>query len=240
MEERRSAQVDPAHLEALRRRLYQPDASDDDRRRFTALDTAVAPAPPQDEEQPAPPHRLLRPAVALAVVAAMGAVLLVSNRPDASTSPSPAVSEAVHAVIAGSEIRRELVVPQPDAPRATSIPTSLAGVQTRLQRFDGRGSAVVTIDTSDAQQVNGTLLVMLRATPERTVEWAATRPTRQPGHSQYVEVVATGVADGPDSLPAYGMHVYDGSPPSRLMVQDRGSGTWTLTVAFLPRRQSEQ
>ena len=243
MAEPDSRGVDPAHLESLRRRLYRPDATTQDRRRFEELADAVEPVPaPSAPEatRPDPARRRSRTLVVLAAVAAGAvAVLLVTNRPSPAPQDLP-TNPAAQAAVGASEIRAELVALQPDAPTATEVRTRLGGVRTRLQRFEGAGRTVVAIDTSGAQQVNGTLLVMLTAMSADAVGWSATRPTRQPGHSQYVEVVASGTADPVDASPAYGMHAYDGSPPSRLLISAPDGDRWTLTIAFLPRGQSEQ
>ena len=242
MVDREPSHADAARLEALRRRLYQPDASDDDRREFAALEPPPA-ARPDSDDAPAPARRraLQVPGIALAgVVAVAAALVLLSEPPQQPAARATPSASAEQQVVTGSEVPVALVALATDAPTPTAIPTRLASLPTRLQRFHGAGGTVVAIDTTTAQQVDGTLLVMITATHARPVHWYATRPTRQPGHSQYAEVVASGVSDGPAAQPAYGSHTYDGSPPSRLVVEDPGPGTWTLTVAFLPRDSSEQ
>ncbi len=237
MADRETTGADPAEREALRRSLYRPGATDEDRRRYAAL----APVVEQQPQDPPPtlPRRPRWPAAALlaGVAAACVAALLLGR----GEAPAPEVAETVRpADVTGTEVRAALVVPRPDAPRPTPIATSLAGVDTRLQRFHGRGPTALAIDTSTAQRQNGTLLVMMSSPAAGRVHWYATRPARQPGHAGWAEVVASGDADGTAVEPAYSVLVYDGSPPSRLAVKAPTGSRWTLTVAFLPRGRSDQ
>lgn len=228
------------HREALRRRLYRPGATEEDRRRFAQL--AADPVPIADPRVPAAPVR--RPARRLAVAATAAAALIavvglaLTMRPATPTESASAAQPAeAQAVSTQEAVQADLVATTPDSPQATPVATTVAGVPTRLQRFHGRGSAVVAIDTREAQRADGTMLVMLTAASSDPMSWYATRASTGPDRAAYAQVVArSDDRFDPRDPPEYSICQYDGAPPTRLSVSDSGTGAWTLTIAFLPRR----
>ena len=239
--DRETTGADPAEREALRRSLYRPGDTEDDQRRFAALGSSTPTPKPADAgseiEATVPVRRRRGPVAGLAAVAALGVVALLLGRGGDEPAADPGPDTTAQQQVTGAEIRSALLVPPSDAPRPTPIATSLGGVDTGLQRFQGRSGTVVPVDVAEAQRQDGTLLVMMASPEGDRVHWTATRPSRRPGFS---EVVAGGDADASGTQPAYSVLIYDGSPPTRVAVEAPAGTPWTLTVAFLPRGRYDQ
>ena len=204
--------------EALRRRLYRPDASEEDRARYARLTGTTEPEP---DASPARTRRRVprgAVAVAVAVVLALGAAVLVVR---SIGVPAPASAQLAAAP-----------TPTPRATlRSSRVAVSIDGLPTTGQRVAGTGSAEVVLDLGDATS-EGRFTVLLSSADERPVGWRAVTLVTRRDWTSYRRVMAAGPARDrmdatrPDTASAAG------SLPMWVDVQAPADAAWSLTVAF--------
>ena len=203
-------------LEALRRRLYGPDASAEDRARYALLTHADEP-----EAAPAPTVRRRRRAPGLVLTAGVLVVLVASIGIVRSiAAPTKAVAEL------------------PPAPTASAIlPTqrvavSVNGTDTTGLRVEGNGTAEVVLGVADASFEGGAFTVLLTSSDERPIGWKAiTIETRQDWSNFRRSIAASPARDRLGATRADEAR-YSSTPPRWIDVQAPTDAVWTLTVAF--------
>lgn len=208
-----------AEREALRRRLYRPGATEEDRLRYAQLLPSEPPAPPTARAATPRRRRAALPfALGAAVLLVLGGGLLV-----------------VHG-LAAPEV--PVVTAQPAAVARRILPTQgvvapIDGALRPALRVEGNGSAVVALDVTGASFDGGRLAVVLSATDHRPVGWtAAVLETRRDWTSYRRVVAARPARDRFESTRADDMD-YRGAPPRWITVQAPADTVWTLTVAFV-------
>lgn len=223
------ARTEDEHLDVLRRRLYRPDATAEDRERYDELRARAVPDPvpladPTSDEPlpPAPPSRRrpVRTAAAVVGVLALGAVAAVLSIPPAAT-PSADRSPAATRV------------PRPDPSQPTPVAVSVGGVATTAQRFHGRGPAVVPLITGSAPPNGGRLVVVLTSDEVAPLGWTAARWGSIGSGPSTPQVLASSPRQQRSGLGRPETTEYGGDPPADIAVSDPGSHAWTLTVLIL-------
>ena len=208
----RTGESEAQQAEALRRRLYRPDASEEDRLRYAA---SVEPEPAQVPE--APRRRAGRTPVVLVTLA----TLVVA-------------ATGIAAVHAGTRPASRPLAATSAAPRPTTSAPSLVltvnGATETAQPIRGTGSATVALDVSAISLSGGTISVLLTAVDERPVGWRALALETRRDWSEYTRVVESSPAR--DRLAATRPDVldYTGDPPRWIRVQAAADAKWRLTV----------
>lgn len=198
--------------EAMRRRLYRPGASEEDRLAYAGTLEAAPPEP-----GPAPRRRRRFGAVAAALVGALAVVL---------------------AILIGRAAVAPAAVSAPPAPTATTVlPTqrvavSVDGLATTGLRIRGSGSAEVPLDVAEASFDGGRLTVLLGSSDGRAVGWTARALETRRDWSSYRRTVASSPARDREGAPRAETVRYAGAPPRWIAVQAPADAGWTLTVAF--------
>jgi hypothetical protein len=220
-----------AALEALRRRVYGPDATDEDRRAYAALVDAPAPEaqeePPIAEEPTQPRTRrrrrfpILIGAAGVAVVVGLVAVATSVARTEA---PRPAATPSATSIWLGAA-----------RPTAGPSPTPLVLPKTSGvvdgQQIAASGSAIVPLRSDDVPRRAGRLVVLLSSSDPSPVGWVAERP--RAGSRSGLEQVAIDPPALRQGTVAPRAVSYTGAPPTRIVVRAPEGTGWTLTVAFL-------
>jgi hypothetical protein len=216
-------------LEALRRRLYAPGASEEDRRRYAAAVPATradttAPAP--GGPRPAARRRGRVPLVLLAVVvvvAAGGALAAGRFAPVRTAAPTPSAvrstADPSSGIVSGT---------------AQRVPVDVSGYATVAQKLQGLGEARVPLDTTAAPRGGGRLVVVLTSTDRRPIGWWALR-FGHVGDARTVPVVIGSGAPKPRTgVPMVESTLWAGGPPQSVAVRAAPGVPWTLTVAMVP------
>jgi hypothetical protein len=218
-------------LEALRRRLYAPGASEEDRRRYAAaapagrtVEVASAPGGPR----PAARRRRRAPLVLLAVVvvvAAGGALAAGRFAPVRTAAPTPS---AVRSTAPSSGIV---------SGTAQRIPIDASGYATVAQRLQGLGEARVPLDTTAAPRARGRLVVLVTSTDRRPIGWWALR-FGHVGETRPTVVVGSGETRARSGVPEVEWSDYTSEPPQAVVVRAPAGVPWTLTTAFVPEEDA--
>lgn len=194
-------------VEALRRRLYRPGATEEDRRRYA---TAV---PPEPEPAPeAPPRRANRGSVVLAALVTV--VVAASGIAVAHAATRPAARPIATAT-----------------PRATaSIPAlDLAvGAETPVH---GTGTRTVALDVTAVSLSGGAFTVLLSAADERPSGWRAIRLESRRDWSEYPQVMRSSPARDRRGATRPDVFEYRGDAPRWIQVQAASDQAWTLSVS---------
>jgi hypothetical protein len=226
-------------LDQLRRRLYEPTATEADRREYAALAERLEqprqsdPEPPVGRDEPAdapstvPRARRRRPrplvlGIGGAVVIAALAVIAVQTARSVSAPPTMPSATAW--------LSSPTAAPTPTPAMLTDDGRWLAAQQT-----SGGGSAVVRLDVRAAPAAGGRLVVAMSSSDPSPVGWLAERVRSSPANAGSEQVVAF----DPPAL-RVGAAVpttvsYTGAPPSVLVVQAPTGTGWSVTVAFAER-----
>lgn len=230
--------------DALRRRLYAPDATDSDVARYVAIAPPLPDALP--EPATAPPRR--RHGLALAGAGLIGAALLgvlaatlaggsvAAPRPSARVTPTPPVD----AVLTTATSRDTFVASLDDgdaaglAPYFLAHPESLPGPLRTTTRADsdeyhGSKDTAITLDPSPAALRGGRLTVVIVAARDTELRWNATaegdgRLVNVPGAARVLHLTA--------GVPVSATVRYSGEAPSTLVVIDRADVPWGALVTF--------
>jgi hypothetical protein len=200
--------------EALRRRLYRPGASDEDRARYARLVQEPEPA-----ETPEPPRRRRVPqvAVASAVVLALAVTVLIGR---SVTAPERAVADLPPAPTASTILPSQRVA------------VSIDGLATTGVRVHGSGTVQVPVDVDGASFQGGRFSVLLSSSDDRPAGWrAVTLETRRDWSSYQRPIAASPARDRLGASRADEV-AYAGTPPRWITVQAPADAVWSLTIAF--------
>ena len=215
-------------LEALRRRLYAPGASEEDRRRYAAAAPAAgadATAPTPAGPRPAARRRRRAPLVLLAVVvvAAGGALAAGRFAPVRTAAPTPSAV-------------RSTAVPTSGVVSGTAqrIPVDVSGYATVAQKLQGLGEARVPLDTTAAPSGRGPLVVVLTSTDRRPIGWWALRFGHVGDARTVPVVIGSGAPKARTGVPTVESSDWTGAPPQTVAVRAAAGVPWTLTVAMVP------
>lgn len=231
---------DEARLDELRRRLYAPTATEEDRRRYAALQAELLTdaAPPGDDAATDPPRprrrrRALLAAigVAAAVVIAAAAIGSITSRRASSAAHTAAATAPTSATepLQGGE--HYLAVDGGSAP--TPFPVDVDGTAAVGEQSHGFGDQTVPIDTSSAPQHGGRLVVVLTAGRADPIGWRAVRLRFGAHGAVDDQVVAAGAPVDRTRPGGTEISDYTGSPPIQLRVTAPHGTTWTATVALI-------
>ncbi|MGT2427139.1 hypothetical protein [Amnibacterium kyonggiense] len=229
----RPAPDEAEDLDALRRRIYRPDATEADRRAYGALlarldEAAMTEAPPGPVPDPVPgpagrpARRVVIAAAGVAVVVLLvGAVLTAREAARPPTTAPSAVS-----MWAGAA-----------APTPASIPASVSldrgGVRIAAQRTLGGGSAILPLRLDTAPTDGGRLLVRLTSSDPSPIGWLAERPRPGSHDAGAVQVVATDPPALRQGRAGPTIARWSGPPPTQLVVRAPEGTGWSITVAFM-------
>jgi hypothetical protein len=200
--------------EALRQRLYRPDASAEDRARYARLMQETAPA-----SSPAPPasRRGPRVAVASAVVLGVAITVLIGR---SVAAPERAVADLPPAPTASTILPSERVA------------VSIDGLAKTGERVHGSGTVEVPLDVSGAPFGGGRFSVQLSSSDGRVVGWTASTLETRRDWSSYRRQVAAGPARDRFAATRADEIAYTGDPPRWITVQAPADAVWSLTIAF--------
>ncbi|MBW4040873.1 MAG: hypothetical protein HIU86_01925 [Acidobacteria bacterium] len=202
--------------EALRRRLYRPDASDDDRARYAQLVPRAVPV----SEAPSDAGRRRRVPSVLVLGAVVLALAIVALAVRAIAAPEHAVARLPAAPSASAIAAAGRVTVGPD------------GLAKPGEPVHGTGTVEVAIDVTGASFDGGRFSVLLSSTDERPVGWSAVTLATRRDWSSYRKPVGAGpardrlAATRPDEI------AYRDSPPRWVTVEAPADAAWTLTVGF--------
>ena len=200
--------------ESLRRRLYRPDASDDDRARYARL---VQEAEPEAAPGPPPRRRVPRVAMASAVVLGLAVTVLIGR---SVAAPERAVADLPPAPTASTILPSERVA------------VSIDGLATTGVRVHGSGTVDVPVDVDGASYQGGRFSVQLSSSDERPVGWRAVAMETRADWSSYRRPIAAGPARDRLAATRADEVTYRGSPPRWITVQAPADAVWSLTIAF--------
>ncbi|WP_375400496.1 hypothetical protein [uncultured Amnibacterium sp.] len=233
-----------ALFEELRRRVYEPDASEEDRARYRAaveyrdryasaalpqtpdpsLDQSAAPPPPPP---PPPRRRRLRQATVGVLLLVVAAVAVVVGFPRAAgprdTAPAtvrvdaPERSELLQNLAAGK-------VAGISAYLLTHSSLSALRTATRFVTTEWRGKGSRTITTPSASGQHGRVTVLLVLATGAHAEWSAVRTSRDGVGRMRLVVLATRSGDQQAGIPTTATFptTTQGGPDRLLIVVPRG------------------
>lgn len=226
-------------VDALRRRLYRSDATEEDLRRYLAERDADSTVEPTTRQEAAAPRRrrLLLPALVLIALVASGTGLALTPQ-HPTTPPTPSARAAApDAAFASVVAVAGTLAADPASPavrRHVSRRTTADGGTVLSQRFDGSGATVVPLDLTTAPFDGGRAVVMLTTSRRGPDGWRAVRVRTRRDWSSYAEVVARGPSTDDAGIPFATIAPYDGSPPGWIAVDAARDVRWRLEVMFLP------
>ena len=228
-----------ARLDALRRALYRPDATDADRQRYRAEQAAVLLEPEPTAQAPEPPverpARRLRWGVMVVAVALAGlAGIAIGQRlaPPAVETARPTAAPVLQQDFEDGS-RYEVDTKGVSGPRA--VATTVRGTAVIGQRFEGHGPAVVPVDLLPGSFDGGRAMVVLTAAQPAPTAWRALRLLTRNDFSSFPMVMAHGTADPGQLVATPSSFIYPGAPPARIAVEAPDSVRWTLVVAATPQ-----
>ncbi|GAA4741999.1 hypothetical protein GCM10025783_11640 [Amnibacterium soli] len=225
-------------LDALRRALYRPDATDADRQRYAAEQQAVRPPDPEATTAAAPaapvPRRWRLGLTVLAVVLAAAGGILVGQR---FAQPLQQTARPTAAPVLQQDVQdgARYAVDTAGVSGPRSVATTVRGTAVIGQRFEGRGSAVVPVDLLPGTFDGGRAMVVLTAARSAPTEWRALRLLTRNDFSSFPVVMAHGTADPGTLVATPSTFVFPGAPPARIAVEAPDDVRWTLVVAASPQ-----
>lgn len=240
--------MDDADQEQLRRRLYEPGASQADIEAYRAVEPRGA---PEHHDVGAVRSRsALRAGAAGAAIAlaAVGVVALVVAHPFAPSRDVPTPTTTTAAVDAGE-------VPVPASARAAFLsafddgddPQLLGWLDahpdallTRLRgagrpdstEFTGVGPATITLSPTTPAERSGRFTVVLVTDQASRFEWEATRVAMSNDRSGPEQPVATHDGSSRAGVPVSGTVVYSTGVPTRLTVLLPTGARWAAVVVY--------
>lgn len=237
-----SRSPEESSVDALRRRLYEPGATEGDVTRYRAAREV-----PEETSEPAPPaHRPRRigPVVAgVALVAglATAAVLLGGRTPE----PIRTVTSAPHAdeqelLVAGSQ--RAAFVRALDAGRDAGLlpyierqpdarPDAVRTVQRAAStEYAGEGPAVIDLEPSALAERGGRATVIVVLDRAAAFRWSATR--LDPGRDSQIAAVAEHGGSAGAGAPVSSTFAYGRGAPARLGLVVPARARWGVVVVF--------
>lgn len=200
-------------VEALRRRLYRADASEEDQARYALLTRDAAPVPAPS--RPPLRRRVPRIVIPAAVVVGLAATVLIGRSVATSARPVAEVRPTATATATAS----------PEVAVAT-IDLAEPGKEIR-----GTGSAEVPVDVAYAA-FGGRFSVLLSSPDARPLGWTARTLETRRDWSSYRKVIASSPTRDRLDATRGDVAAYVGTPPMWITVQAPADTTWTLTIAF--------
>lgn len=215
-------------VDALRRRLYRPGATDEDLRAYEAarpLETA------EEAEEPAlSPRGRHRRLVVVAAVAGVLAVLVAGVLLRPAAEPARPVAARPSPVLLDIGDGASLDVAAGSASRATAVVTAVDGTPVIGRRVEGRGNAVVDLDP-DRSAAGGRAVIAVASAGTARVTWRVLLDVLHPDWSASVFVLAQGRAEGEgDAVPAT-TFTFAARPPTRIAVQAPDGVRWAVVYA---------
>jgi hypothetical protein len=212
-------------LDELRRRLYRPDATEEDHRRYAA---AAGPAVASASR----PRRQVLPAllvVGVLVVACVVAVVASRVAPALEKAPVAAPAVTTTAPSTNFDIVARGTVGLPE-----SVPVDADGVAVTAQRFRGDGAAAVPLEVASAPKHTGRVVLVLSSADPGTISWRAVGLTGHAPAASSPELAHSAAKDR-RGVPSSEWFAYTSGPPHWITVKAAAGASWTLTVAFLPK-----
>lgn len=214
---------DPQRDDELRRRLYRPDATEEDRHRYESeLGTTAPPAvatPSRSTESPAadpPPPRRPRRAVLLGVGAGVLVLLLGVAAVQQTAAPTLLLPRVPS--------QRVTAAPAPDEPVVRSAATGDAGVQ----QFSGRGPGTAPLDPVQPAGSGGRFQIMITVGAAAEVAWQARRVEVRLDGDQVVRDLGANGSRQARGVPH--SYRYRGTPPTSLRVVVPSGVAWNLAI----------
>lgn len=224
-----------ARLDELRRRVYGPDASDEDRREYAAL------LQPPDEPEHEPEHErrdaappspasarprrglpILIGASGLVLVVGLGVTSAITARDDAPTTEATTSTTSIWSGSADPTA----------APLPTPATLSLQRGTVRAQATSGGGSAVIPLLLDGAPRFGGTLVVSVSSSDPAPVGWIAQRHRGVANDTGGLERVAASPPALRQGAASPTVVSYTGAPPTQITVRAPVGTGWSITVAF--------
>jgi hypothetical protein len=219
------ARESDARLDDLRRRLYGPQATEDDVARYAAEREARQPAAPAPRIA-APRSR--RTALLAGGVLLAGGALALGVR---LLQPASARSAAVRAA-------QDLGDGEGDPTKVSgrsSVAASIDGTSVVGHRTQGYGNAVVPFDAPDGSFDGGRAMVAVTSTGPTRVGWQAIRRVTRQDWSAYPVVMASGSAQDRSGAHAPTVFGYATRPPDLVVIRAPADIGWTLVTAVTTR-----
>jgi hypothetical protein len=247
----RSAEAE--RLDALRRRLYSPDATPEDRAAYEAAEVAAGAAHPAPADRPAPRRfraGVLVGAVLLVVAGVAGLVTTHPLTPLTTPSATPAVTATAAAAAAGDER-----IPAASASRLRFIRALRSGDRAGLldylyghsplipaeirttgradsTEYVGLGSSLIALDPSRLAERGGRVTVIIVSDRPATYSWQAERVAQSNDRSGPVVEVASHRGSTRPGEPVSFTFRYGDGAPGRLALQLDDAVRWGAAVVF--------
>ncbi|HEY8320078.1 MAG TPA: hypothetical protein VIG76_14755 [Amnibacterium sp.] len=238
-------------VDALRRRLYAPDASAEDLERYRAAEQAdsdLAAVTPASEAAPVRRGRLLGVGAVLAALGVAAVGLAVGTRPPAV---APSLAPAASAAAPAQALIDYEALAIPAAVRTSFVDEVRRGHPIGLQQyFDdhpaqqprqvvsglrensveqaGTGSALLDIPPAGAATDGGQLTLVLTVDRPTTARWSLVAP----GNRDDGDWVALDAVQGRPGLPAVASLPYTPLRPTRVAITVPAGVRWDLMTIF--------
>lgn len=220
--------------ESLRRRLYRPDASPDDLRRYAIAAPRAARRP--EPQRRRPPVRLLVALVATVVGVAVVTAAVLLRTPDASALPAPTTiglsaqdrTELLQNLARGGDAGiAAYLVTHPSPPGLVPTPGTVT------DEVHGTGSRTVPLDGSQVPAGAGRATVLIVVAQPAHVAWRALRLGTDGSPAVVLRPVAGREGDQAAGAMTTATFAYaDGRRPSRLRVEVADGVPWGAAVVF--------
>jgi hypothetical protein len=246
--------------DALRRRLYAPDATAEDLAAFRATQAAPpSTSPPREAVDPVPPPtvdgrhghrgRVLAAVGGVLLVAAVVGALLTTRSVGASIAPTTAASprvaepDAQARIPASSAARMRFAMSLQMGDHAGILdyflknPTALPPMLRTPRHADsteysGQGSSTIALDPSALAEHGGRVTVVLVTDRTATFSWDAGRIAQHNDRSGPVVTLASHAGSAQVGEPVSVTFRYTGSPPARLSLYLDDTVKWGAVVVF--------
>lgn len=233
-----------AEVDALRRRMYAPGATEDDVRRYRLASAPVPVSTPGRApglKERVRPRRRGRPAwwwmAPIAAAVAVGAIGLGAVRQDAAPRPAPtpvvvpaaARDRFVADLRYGAATRiSDYFVAHPDR-----LPTVLtAAHRAEVGQLAAVGPGALDLYPSAIAESGGRLTVVVVAAADAPMRWSATRDARTRGVPARPVVVASSAGSLTAGLPAAATTAYRSGAPTRIHVDLPAGVHWAAFAAL--------
>jgi len=230
---------DQARLDALRRRLYRPDATEADRQQYAAASAARVLEPESAPEAPgttaAPPARRPRWGAVVVAVALAGLAGIAIGQRLAPPAVETARPTAAPVLQQDFEDGPRFAVDTKGVTGPTAVATNVHGTAVVGQQFEGHGPAVVPVELLPGSFDGGRAMVVLTAAQPAPTAWRALRLLTRNDFSSFPVVMAHGTADPGQIVATPSTFIYPGAAPARIAVEAPDSVRWTLVVAATPQ-----
>jgi hypothetical protein len=234
---------DSERIDALRRGLYRPGATEEDLRRYLDERGAVAPAEPATAPPPAPTRRRW-PVIAasaglgLAVVGAL--TLALGYGAPGRIAPTPSASAgAPQSVVMDVGDGQILAVPADGRTTSVATPSSVRGRPVVGELFTGSGNAVVSVDPPADPLSGGSAVLVFRSIDGVPASWRVLSTLRLGRAFSGPMVLARGASpdlSGATDPQTFGYQAE--SPPARIAVAAPEGARWSVLIAVAGEEQA--